>query len=198
MQDIQKALKDVKDKDDDIKEVTDPYKNKQINKDQTTAFADINYKVSQTSIKSDSVDKVKDAVKTLEDDDIQTELTGNALTANTEIGGASEAIGIVIAFVVLLVTFGSFIAAGMPILSAVIGLGSSIGTIALLTYSFDIPNVTLSLAVMIGLALGIDYALFILFRYRQIIKTEKNHIKAIGLALGTAGSAVIFAGLRLS
>ncbi|MEB8263748.1 MMPL family transporter [Mammaliicoccus sciuri] len=197
MQDIQKALKDVKDKDDDIKEVTDPYKNKQINKDQTTAFADINYKVSQTSIKSDSVDKVKDAVKTLEDDDIQTELTGNALTANTEIGGASEAIGIVIAFVVLLVTFGSFIAAGMPILSAVIGLGSSIGTIALLTYSFDIPNVTLSLAVMIGLALGIDYALFILFRYRQIIKTEKNHIKAIGLALGTAGSAVIFAGVTV-
>ncbi|WP_016912456.1 MMPL family transporter [Mammaliicoccus vitulinus] len=196
MKDIQAALKDAKDKDDDIKEITDPYENKQINKDQTTAFADINYKVSQTSIKSDSVDKVKDAMKSV-DDDIQTELTGNALNANTEIGGSSEAIGIIVAFAVLLVTFGSLIAAGMPIISAIVGLGSSIGTIALLTYSFDIPNVTLSLAVMIGLALGIDYALFILFRYRQIIKTEKDHIKAIGLALGTAGSAVIFAGVTV-
>ena len=197
MKEIQDALKDAKDKDDDIKEITDPYKNKQINKDQTTAFADINYKVSQTSIKSDSVDKVKDAMKPLDDEGIQTELTGNALNASTEIGGSSEAIGIIIAFVVLLVTFGSLIAAGMPIISALVGLGSSIGAIALLTYSFDIPNVTLSLAVMIGLALGIDYALFILFRYRQIIKTEQNHVKAIGLALGTAGSAVIFAGVTV-
>ncbi|MBO3061581.1 MMPL family transporter [Mammaliicoccus fleurettii] len=197
MKEIQDALKDAKDKDDDIKEITDPYKNKQINKDQTTAFADINYKVSQTSIKSDSVDKVKDVMKPLDDEGIQTELTGNALNASTEIGGSSEAIGIIIAFVVLLVTFGSLIAAGMPIISALVGLGSSIGAIALLTYSFDIPNVTLSLAVMIGLALGIDYALFILFRYRQIIKTEQNHVKAIGLALGTAGSAVIFAGVTV-
>nr|WP_263314781.1 MMPL family transporter [Mammaliicoccus sp. Marseille-Q6498] len=197
MKKIQDALKDVKSKDDNIKDVTDPYKNKQINKDQTTAFADINYKVSQTSIKPDAVDKVKDRMKSLKDDDIQTELTGNALSASTEMGGTSEVIGIVIAFVVLLVTFGSFIAAGMPIISAVVGLGSSIGSIALLTYAFDIPNVTLSLAVMIGLALGIDYALFILFRYRQIIKTEPNHVKAIGLALGTAGSAVIFAGVTV-
>src|SRR5699024_1213751 len=62
---------------------------------------------------------------------------------------------------------------------------------------FDIPNVTLTLSVMIGLAVGIDYALFILFRYRQIVKSEPNHIKAIGLAVGTAGSAVIFAGVTV-
>ncbi|WP_262374305.1 MMPL family transporter, partial [Staphylococcus aureus] len=64
------------------------------------------------------------------------------------------------------------IAAGLPIISALISLASGVGIISLLTYVFDIPNVTLTLAVMIGLAVGIDYALFILFRYRQVMKTE--------------------------
>src|SRR5699024_11761176 len=78
-----------------------------------------------------------------------------------------------------------------------LGLCSSIGIIVLLTYTFNIPDVTLPLAIMIGLAVGIDYALFILFRYRKIIKTETDHIKAIGLAVGAAGSAVIFAGITV-
>ena len=76
---------------------------------------------------------------------------------NAEPGGTSEIVGIVVAFVILLI-FGSLIAAGMPIISAIIGLGSSVGIIALLTYIFDIPNFTLTLAVMIGLAVGIDYS----------------------------------------
>src|SRR5699024_7161163 len=97
----------------------------------------------------------------------------------------------------LLITFGSLIAAGMPIITALIGLGSSVGIISLLTYVFNIPDITLTLAIMIGLAVGIDYALFILFRYRKIIRTETDHIKAIGLAVGTAGSAVVFAGLTV-
>ena len=100
---------------------------------------------------------------------------------STEIGGSSESIGIIVAFVVLFITFGSFIAAGMPIVSAILGLGTGVGIISLLTYAFDIPNITLTLAIMIGLAVGIDYALFILFRYRQIMKTETDHVKAVGL-----------------
>ncbi|MDN8954859.1 MMPL family transporter, partial [Staphylococcus aureus] len=93
--------------------------------------------------------------------------------------GNSELVGIIVAFVVLLITFGSVIAAGLPIISALIGLASGVGIISLLTYAFDIPNVTLTLAVMIGLAVGIDYALFILFRYRQVMKTETDYIKGI-------------------
>ena len=89
---------------------------------------------------------------------------------NAEPGGTSEIVGIVVAFVILLITFGSLIAAGMPIISAIIGLGSSVGIIALLTYIFDIPNFTLTLAVMIGLAVGIDYSLFILFRFKNLRK----------------------------
>lgn len=127
---------------------------------------------------------------------VQTELTGTGMTS-TDIGGNSELVGIIVAFVVLLITFGSVIAAGLPIISALIGLASGVGIISLLTYAFDIPNVTLTLAVMIGLAVGIDYALFILFRYRQVMKTETDYVKGIGLAVGTAGSAVIFAGVTV-
>lgn len=197
MQDIQKTLQEIKKNDDYIGSITDPYVYKQINKDQNTAFADVTYVVAQTAMKEESLDNVYDKLKTLKKKhNLQTELTGNAL-ADIDIGGASEAVGIIIAFVILFITFGSFIAAGLPIISAVLGLGTSIGIIGLLTYAFDIPNITLTLAVMIGLAVGIDYALFILSRYRQIVKTEQDHIKAIGLAVGTAGSAVVFAGITV-
>lgn len=195
--DIKKALKDIKDDDKDIKNVSDPYDSKQISKDKTTAFADVNYDVKTTSLKSSSKDNIKEKVDDIKDDhNVQVELMGTGMES-TEIGGASEIIGVVVAFVVLLITFGSVVAAGLPIVSALLGLGTGVGIISLLTYAFDIPNVTLTLAVMIGLAVGIDYALFILFRYRQIMKTETNHIKAIGLAVGTAGSAVIFAGVTV-
>ncbi|PNZ59533.1 hypothetical protein CD110_07175 [Staphylococcus casei] len=197
MKDVKDTLKDIKDDDKDIKDVSDPYDNKQISKDKTTAFTDVNYDVSATSLTDKSKDNVKDAVDQLEKDhNVQVELMGTGMES-TEIGGSSELIGIIVAFVVLLLTFGSVIAAGMPIISALLGLGTGVGIISLLTYIFDIPNVTLTLSVMIGLAVGIDYALFILFRYRKIVKTEPDHVKAVGLAVGTAGSAVIFAGVTV-
>ncbi|GKV68907.1 fatty acid efflux MMPL transporter FarE [Sporosarcina sp. NCCP-2716] len=197
MQDIQQTLADIKKNDDYVASITDPYENRQINADQNTAFADITYVVSQTSLKDASLTNVKKELSDLKDQhNVQTELTGNALT-DIEFGGASEAIGVLIAFVILVITFGSLVAAGLPIVSAILGLGTSIGIIALLTHVFTVPNVTLTLAVMIGLAVGIDYALFILSRYREIIRTEPDHVKAIGLAVGTAGSAIIFAGVTV-
>ncbi|PAI32278.1 hypothetical protein APW59_07335 [Staphylococcus aureus] len=160
-EDIKKTLEDIKKDDKHIDKISDPYENKQISKDKTTAFADITYDVSQTSLKDGSRDNVKSHLKDLRDNhNVQTELTGTGMTS-TEVGGNSELVGIIVAFVVLLITFGSVIAAGLPIISALIGLASGVGIISLLTYAFDIPNVTLTLAVMIGLAVGIDYALFI-------------------------------------
>ncbi|GAB4074246.1 fatty acid efflux MMPL transporter FarE [Barrientosiimonas marina] len=195
--DIQDTLTDIKRNDDYVASVTDPYEAKRINDDGTTAFADVNYVTAQTSLKEASKTNVEHELDDLKEDHmLQTELTGSGME-DLEFGGLPEVVGIVIAFIVLLVTFGSLIVAGMPILSALLGLGSSVGIIALLTFAFDIPNVTLTLAIMIGLAVGIDYALFILFRYRQIAKTERDHVKAIGLAVGTAGSAVIFAGITV-
>src|SRR5699024_4645530 len=143
--DIKDTLKDIKDDDEDSKNTSDTYDNKQINEDKSKAIADINYDVSATSLKEDSKDKGKDQVEKLEDDhNVQVELMGTGMES-TEIGGSSELIGIIVAFVVLLITFGSFIAAGMPIISALLGLGTGVGIISLLTYAFDIPNVTLTL-----------------------------------------------------
>src|SRR5699024_1416775 len=195
--DIRKALENIKHNDDYVENVVDPYDSDQINDEETTAIADIHFLNSQSSLKDESISKINHELDDLKDDHmIQTELAGTSMS-DIDVGGASEVVGIVVAFIVLLVTFGSLIAAGMPIFSALLGLGSSIGIIGLLTYTFNIPDVTLTLAIMIGLAVGIDYALFILFRYRKIIKTETDHIKAIGLAVGTAGSAVIFAGITV-
>ncbi|SUM35029.1 RND superfamily drug exporter [Staphylococcus gallinarum] len=113
--DIKSALKDIKDDDKDVKNVTDPFESKQISKDKTTAFADVNYDVSATNLSDKSRDNVKDKIDKIEKEhNVQVERMGTGMES-TEIGGSSESIGIIVAFVVLFITFGSFIAAGMPI-----------------------------------------------------------------------------------
>ncbi|MDO5668438.1 MAG: MMPL family transporter [Corynebacterium sp.] len=114
---------------------------------------------------------------------------GDPITVKT----TSEIVGLAVAFVVLIVTFGSLIAAGLPVLTAVIGVGIGALTIIIATAFIELNNITPVLAVMIGLAVGIDYALFILSRYRA----ERSRMpadEAAGMAVGTAGSAVVFAG----
>lgn len=194
---ITQVLAEIKKNDDKIESIANPYEAKTISPDMTTAFADISYSVSALAVNEESINKVKDALKDMDDKDLQTELTGNVMITPMDIGGSSEAIGIVVALVILIIAFGSVIAAGLPIITAILSLGTSVGIIAIISSYFEMPNVTLTLAVMIGLAVAIDYALFILFKYRQIIRTEKNHLKAVGLATGTAGSAVIFAGITV-
>lgn len=195
--DIEKTLDNIKQDDDYIQNITNPYDSDQVNDDKDTAIADISYVVPQTALQDSSKTIINNELDDLkESHNLQIEQTDQG-SVGADIGGTSEIIGIVVAFIILLITFGSLIAAGMPIVSAIIGLGSSIGIIGLLTYIFDIPNVTLTLAVMIGLAVGIDYSLFILFRYKEIAKKGKDPIEAIGLAVGTAGSAVIFAGVTV-
>lgn len=195
--DIQDSLKSIKDDDKKVDRISDPYEMKQISSDKTTAIAEVYYDVSATALSDDSRDKVQDKFNDLEDKyNVQVEYTGTGMKT-TDVGATSEIVGVAVAFIVLLITFGSLIAAGLPILSAIIGLGTSVSIISLFTLAFDIPNVTLTLAVMIGLALSIDYALFILSRYKEIKRDEPDTIKAIGLATGTAGSAVVFAGVTV-
>ncbi|QFQ02859.1 Membrane protein YdfJ [Corynebacterium urogenitale] len=143
--------------------------------------------------------------------------SGNAFQMS-EISGTAELIGLAVAALVLIVTFGSFVAAGLPLLSAVVGLGIGIaGVFAATAFTDTISTMTPTLASMIGLAVGIDYALFILARFRnelvahagasdmepkeladelkKIPREERGHLA--GLAVGKAGSAVVFAGLTV-
>jgi RND superfamily putative drug exporter len=125
------------------------------------------------------------------------EANGSGMSAMTEPGGSSELIGIAVALLVLVLTFGSLIAAGLPIVTALWGVGIGITGVTAMTAFMDIGSSTPMLATMIGLAVGIDYTLFILARYRTELHHTDDREEAIGVAVGTAGSAVVFAGLTV-
>lgn len=136
---------------------------------------------------------VAEAMELARDKGLQVEAGGPGYGDPIEIKATSEIVGIAIAFVVMIVTFGSLIAAGMPVITAVLGVGLGVFLILMTTHWVDLNEVTPTMAIMIGLAVGIDYALFILSRY----KTERTRLpgpEAAGLAVGTAGSSVVFAG----
>jgi putative drug exporter of the RND superfamily len=112
--------------------------------------------------------------------------------------GNSEAIGLVVALVVLLLTFGSAVAAGIPILSAVFGLGAGLSVIALLSQVAEVPSTAPALATMIGLGVGIDYALFIITRHRAHVAEGLEPRESIARATASAGGAVVFAGATVT
>ena len=140
---------------------------------------------------------VKDALDTARDAGLVAEANGQGMTAQEPPGGTSELIGIAVALLVLVLTFGSMVAAGLPILTAIFGLALGLSGITAMTAVTDISSSTPILATMIGLAVGIDYTLFILARYRTELEKTDNRAEAIGRAVGTAGSAVVFAGLTV-
>ena len=130
---------------------------------------------------------------------LQVELGGQAIEATEQAGfGISTAVGLLAAIVILLLTFGSVVAMGLPIVTALFGLGTGLGVIALFTHVVDTPNFSSELAAMIGLGVGIDYALFILTRFREAYATPgptfENPRESVVQALDTAGRAVLFAG----
>jgi RND superfamily putative drug exporter len=130
---------------------------------------------------------------------IQVELGGQAIEQTEQEGfGISTAVGLLAAIVVLLMTFGSLTAMGLPILTALFGLGTSLAAIALFTHVVDTPNFSSELAAMIGLGVGIDYALFILTRFREAYRTPGPTFEdvraSVMQSMDTAGRAVLFAG----
>jgi RND superfamily putative drug exporter len=138
----------------------------------------------------DVMDKARDAGLTVE-------ASGPALQVASAAGASAELIGIAIALLILAMTFGSLVAAGLPIVTAGIGVGLGMSGITAMTAFTSIDASTPMLATMIGLAVGIDYALFILARYRSELDHTDDRAEAMGLAVGTAGSAVVFAGLTV-
>jgi RND superfamily putative drug exporter len=130
---------------------------------------------------------------------LDVELGGQAIEATKKPGfGISTAVGLLAAIVILLLTFGSMISMGLPIVTALAGLGTGLGVIALFTHVVDTPNFSSELAAMIGLGVGIDYALFILTRFREAYATPgptfHDSRESVVQAIDTAGRAVLFAG----
>ncbi|MEU6194628.1 MMPL family transporter [Streptomyces sp. NPDC047061] len=181
----------------EVTSVSDPYKQHAVSKDGTVAYASVRYDVSGTELKDSSRDALETAAHDAQKAGLTVEVGGDALQAGAEAGGAGEAIGLAIAAVVLVVTLGSLVAAGLPLLTAIIGVGIGVSTITALAKTLDLGDTTSTLALMIGLAVGIDYALFIVSRYRGELAEGRDREEAVGRAAGTAGSAVVFAGLTV-
>ncbi|GAB2885173.1 MMPL family transporter [Streptomyces mayteni] len=127
--------------------------------------------------------------------ELRVEHGGEAVTAGESHGvSATEAIGVAVAAVVLVVTFGSLVAAGMTLAIALVGVGAGMAGLFALSGAVELTGTAPVLALMLGLAVGIDYSLFIISRYRQFLAEGMAAEEAAGRATGTAGSAVVFAG----
>ncbi|MBD8868051.1 MMPL family transporter [Nocardioides donggukensis] len=148
-------------------------------------------------VEPEARDAVLDALEGARDAGLTAEVNGAGMTVMEPPGGTSELIGIAVALLVLVLTFGSLVSAGLPIVSALWGVGLGITGITAMTAFMDIGSSTPMLATMIGLAVGIDYALFILARYRSELEHTDDREEAVGISVGTAGSAVVFAGLTV-
>ena len=106
----------------------------------------------------------------------------------------SDIIGILAAMLILTFTFGTVVAMGMPIGTAILGLTTALGVIGLLGHLIAVPDIAHTVATMIGLAVGIDYALFLVTRHRTQLREGIEMHESIARAVGTAGTAVVFAG----
>jgi RND superfamily putative drug exporter len=174
--------------------VTDPFATKALSEDRAVAYSTVSYRVPSAAL----APKAKTALLHAADEErssLTVEFGGSAVQQDEESG--TEVIGIAVAAIALLITFGSLVAAGLPLLTAFAGVGTGISIIALLARPLDLGDTTSTLATMLGLAVGIDYALFVVTRYRAELAEGHSREEAAARALGTAGSAVIFAGLTV-
>ncbi|MFJ6085020.1 MMPL family transporter [Streptomyces sp. NPDC092369] len=177
--------------------VADPFTTKAVSDDGSTAYTTVTYKVTSSEITDASRTALEKAADQARDAGLTVEEGGSVMDSGGGPGGVAEFVGIAVAAVVLLVTFGSLAAAGLPLLTAVLGVGASMLTITILSGPLGLSTNTGTLAMMLGLAVGIDYALFVVSRYREERANGHAPEEAVGLAVGTAGSAVVFAGLTV-
>jgi RND superfamily putative drug exporter len=176
--------------------VVDPFQAKAISPDQRVALAQVSYSVKAPEILDADREQLLAAANVGHQAGLEVEFGGDAIQA-IPVTSATEGLGVAVAAVVLVITFGSLIAAGIPLLTALIGVGIGMAGITLTSGFLELNSNTPILALMIGLAVGIDYALFIVSRYRHELTLGRDPEEAAGRAAGTAGSAVIFAGLTV-
>ncbi|MFE2557260.1 MMPL family transporter [Streptomyces sp. NPDC059352] len=193
---VEETVAALKSGSDQIVSVTDPYTAKAVSQDGSTAYVSVAYKVNGMELTDETREALTQAGHNAQGKGLTVEVGGDALQTMPATG-AGEIVGVIIAGIVLVITFGSLVAAGLPLLTAIIGVGIGVSSIAALANVLDLGSTTSTLAMMIGLAVGIDYALFIVSRYRAELAEGREKEEAAGRAVGTAGSAVVFAGLTV-
>jgi len=179
-----------------VASVSDPFATRAVNDDGTVGLAQATYQVQSAELSDQARAALTDVIDHARAQGLTVEVGGDALQIQPA-QGAGEAIGVVVAAIVLVITFGSVVAAGLPLLSALLGIGISVAAITAASGFVGLSSTTPTLALMLGLAVAIDYALFIVSRYRHELAEGRDQEEAAGRAVGTAGSAVVFAGLTV-
>ncbi|WP_327151147.1 MMPL family transporter [Nocardia sp. NBC_01329] len=180
---------------ENVQTVSDPFTGGTVSDDGRVGYASVSYSKTSTELAESDRSALEDAAHTAEAAGLQVAVGGDAMS-EVEMPLA-EVIGIAVALVVLAITFGSLVAAGMPLLTALVGVGIGMLAITTLTGFVELGSTTPALGTMLGLAVGIDYALFIMSRYQSEVRAGRSLEEAAGRAVGTAGSAVVFAGLTV-
>ena len=171
----------------------------QLTKDGRIGVANLNYKKSTNDIKPETLEKVENAAFTARSPQLQVEHGGPGaeVVRFTNSQGPSEFFGIIAAAIVLLITFGSLVAAGLPLIATLLALGTTLGVITLLSHLVDTPDFATQLASLIGLGVGIDYSLFVVTRYRAEVRNGLDRDRAVEMAIDTAGRTVMFAAITV-
>jgi len=181
----------------DVAGVSSPYTSpsSRISADGKTAYATIELADSSKQLSGAQVHALIDTAQKASTKTLEVELGGGAIQSTEQSPASdSEIVGIIAAAVVLFLAFGSLFAMALPILTGVAGVGGGLLAVGLLTHATPIADFAPSLGALIGLGVGIDYALFIVTRFRCALRSGQDVREAVGTAVNTSGRAVLFAG----
>jgi RND superfamily putative drug exporter len=181
-----------------VSAVVDPFQGQLVAQSGQVALGQIQWSAKAADVKNANLVALKDAMKPVQADGVQVEYNGSVFPGwRPAVSHLPEVVGLIVAFVILMITFGAFAAAGMPILSAIIGVAITLMGITAIASVLSIASASTTVALMLGLSCGIDYGLFILSRHRTNLLSGMTPEESVPLAVGTAGSAVVFAGLTV-
>ncbi|MGW6204497.1 MMPL family transporter [Streptomyces sp. NPDC055089] len=166
-----------------------------VSKDGTTAYASVTLDGKTEDVPKEDVARIIDVAQSIATEHLQVEVGGEAArNAEDKAGPTAELAGIVAALVILVLLFGSLLAASLPLITALFAVGGAIGLIALASHVFTVSDFTPPILMLVGLGVGVDYALLILYRYRHELLVGAQPAEAARKALDSAGRTVFFAG----
>lgn len=178
-----------------VESVTDPFEADTISPDGRVAYAELTLDAPERELGKPAFATLSEDVAGSDVAGLQVELGGDAVFLNSEDEtSGTEAIGILVALLVLLVVFGTAVAALIPIGLAIVSVGAGIGGITLLAGTMDVSVSAIPVSALVGLGVGVDYALFVVARYREDRAAGEDNTSALGNAMGSSGAAVVFAG----
>ncbi len=184
-----------------VTSVVSPYAAGQhaISRDGTIGFATVDFDERANALPVAAVNRVISTAESARSSTLNVQLGGQAIEQAQQASlGFATIVGIAAAIVILLISLGSFAAMGLPIATALFGLGAGIGVITLASHVIDMPSFASELALMIGLGVGVDYALFIVTRFRENYRSNGGDVaQAVEAAINTSGRAILFAGVTV-